>query len=54
MKTLIAVSKVSQSGTITIPSYVRLKLRANNGDKIVWFEDENEDILVSKLKDIKF
>ena len=53
MKTLIAVSKVSQSGQTSIPHYIRLKLGANNGDKIVWFEDEDDNIFVSKLKDIK-
>lgn len=50
MKTIIAVSKVNQYGKIIIPFNVRLKLGASVGDRIVWFEDENEEILIKLRK----
>lgn len=50
METIIAISKVFQYGKTTIPKEVRLKLDVQDGDKILWLMDENDNIIISKRK----
>jgi hypothetical protein len=50
MEAIIAISKVFQYGKTTIPKEVRLKLDVQDGDKILWLMDENDNIVISKRK----
>jgi len=48
VKNIIAVSKVFQNGKTTIPKETRLKLGIEDGDRIIWFADEDGNITISR------
>ena len=48
MDTIIAISTVFQFGKTTIPKEVRAKLELNDGDKILWHINEDNNVIILK------
>jgi len=46
---LIDISKIYQRGKTQIPSEVRKILNLKDGDKLLWYEEENGKITVEKV-----
>ena len=44
------VARISDMGQITVPIYIRQKLRLKNGDKVIFMEDGNNIIIANAAK----
>ena len=40
------LARVSVNGQITVPAEIRRKLRVKDGDKIIFFENKNGEIII--------
>lgn len=43
---LLASAKMTSKGQITVPKTIRTKLNLNEGDSVIFYEDENKNIKI--------
>lgn len=43
---LLASAKMTSKGQITIPKTIRMKLNLDEGDSVIFYEDENKNIKI--------
>jgi AbrB family looped-hinge helix DNA binding protein len=52
--TIEDISTVNQKGSVVIPSIYRKKYSINPGDKMVWVENKEGELVLKRFKDIKY
>lgn len=50
---IMTTAKLTSKGQITIPKVVREKLELEEGDSVIFYMDENNDVKISNIKDCK-
>lgn len=50
---LLALAKLTSKGQVTVPKSIRAKLNLNEGDFVVFCEDENKDFKILKKDNCK-
>lgn len=50
---IMTTAKLTSKGQITIPKVVREKLELKEGDSVIFYMDENNDVKISNIKDCK-
>ena len=50
---LLASAKMTSKGQITVPKMIRTKLNLDEGDSVVFYEDENKNIKILNKENCK-
>ena len=50
---LLASAKMTSKGQITVPKTIRTKLNLDEGDSVVFYEDENKNIKILNKENCK-